>query len=186
MKSERVIVLALIWTKWIPDVFRNTLVIQARACWSMTEASAGGRGVTLRCGGRVMRLRISDGREARRQNQDEGECWYVKLLRLPHNVSASQRKLSGCEESTTQMYFSQIPLCNGRIFCSVIEIVTFALLLFLLLSSHDFFFLFKWALFCFSTVKLLCIVCSKKNIFLSLYFITINSLNHKAVWMTMF
>lgn len=30
MKSERVIVLALIWTKWIPYVFGNTSLIQAR------------------------------------------------------------------------------------------------------------------------------------------------------------
>lgn len=30
MKSERVIGLALIWTKWIPDVFRNTSPIQTR------------------------------------------------------------------------------------------------------------------------------------------------------------
>lgn len=46
MKSERVIVLALIWTKWIPDVFRNTLAIQARppATRHLSVADVGGRG----------------------------------------------------------------------------------------------------------------------------------------------
>lgn len=141
MKSERVIMLALIRTKWIPDVFRNTLVIQARACWSMTEVSAGGRGVTLRCGGRVMRLRISDVREARRQNQDEGECWYVKLLRLPHNVSASPRKLS---------VKNQQPKCIFPKYLCVME-EFFAVPLKLLLSHCCFFYVIKSSWFFFSS-----------------------------------